>query len=144
MAIWKSRMSVEQINEMIENTMDPWVGIAYTEVGDDFVKASMTVDHRTLQPFGILHGGASCVLAESVGSIAGNMCVEQTVNYCAGQSIHTNHVRKAVGGEHLVGTARPVHLGKTSQLWEIRIENEAGDLISVTRLQLAVLSKKWI
>ena len=75
---------------------------------------------------------------------ARNMCVEQTAHYCAGQSIHTNHVRKAVAGERVIGTARPVHLGKTSHLWEIRVENETGDLISVTRLQLAVLSKKWI
>lgn len=144
MAIWKSPMTVEQINTMIKDTMDPWVGIQYTEVGEDFARATMTVDHRTLQPFGILHGGASCVMAESVGSIAGNMCIEQTTQYCAGQSIHTNHVRKAIAGEKLIGTARPIHLGKTSQLWEINIHNEKGDLISVTRLQLAVLARKWV
>lgn len=144
MAIWKSPMTVEQINTMIKDTMDPWVGIQYTEVGDDFVRAGMTVDHRVMQPFGILHGGASCVLAESVGSIAGNMCIEQTTHYCAGQSIHTNHVKKAVSGEKLIGTARPVHLGKTSQLWEIVIENEKGDLVSITRLQTAILARKWV
>lgn len=144
MAIWKSPMSVQQINTMIKDTMDPWVGIQYTEVGEDFVRATMSVDHRTLQPFGIMHGGASCVLAETTGSIAGNMCVEQTIHYCAGQSIHTNHIRKAVAGELLTGTARPIHIGKTSHIWEINIQNEKGDLISVTRLQLAVLARKWV
>lgn len=132
-------MSVEQINAMIKDTMDPWIGINYTEVGEDFVSATMPVDHRTSQPFGMMHGGASCALAESVGSIAANMCVEKTVGFCVGQSIHTNHIRKAILGEVVKGTARPIHLGKTSQLWEVKIENETGQLVSVTRLQVAVM-----
>jgi len=133
-------MTVEQINQLIKGTMDEWIGLEYIEIGDDFVKAKMQVDHRTKQPYGIMHGGASAAMAESVGSMAGNMAVHQAEHHCVGQSIHTSHVRKATDGT-LIGTARPVHLGRTSQIWEIKIEDKDGRLISVTRLTLAVLDR---
>ena len=141
MTIWKTPLTPEEINHKLENTMDGWIGVRYTEVGNDYVKGEMEVDHRTMQPFGIMHGGASCVLAESIGSIAGNMCVDEKTHYCVGQSIHTNHISKAPLGTKLIGIAKSIHLGKTSQLWEVTIENLSGKLISITRLQLAVMSR---
>jgi len=116
------------------------LGIEFIEVGDDYLRARMPVDHRTKQPIGIMHGGASCVLAETIGSTAANYCVDYEKQYCVGLDINTNHVRQATGG-YVIGTAKPYHLGKTTQVWGIDIVNEEGKLISVNRLTVMVLNR---
>ena len=116
------------------------LGIEFTQIGDDFLQARMPVDHRTRQPFGILHGGASVALAETLGSIASNLTVDPERFSVVGQEINANHVR-AVSKGYVTGTARPLHVGRRSQVWEIRIEDEAQRLVCISRLTLAVLER---
>ena len=101
----------------------------------------MPVDHRTKQPFGILHGGASVVLAETLGSIAGNFCLEEGQGYCVGLDINSNHLRPVTEGK-VIGTTRPYHIGRTTHVWHIEIHNEAGKLVNISRLTLAVVKPK--
>ena len=112
----------------------------FTEIGEDFVRATMPVDERTRQPYGLLHGGASVALAETLGSTGANMCVDRSRYLCVGQEINANHVRSARNGL-VTGTARPLHIGGSSQVWGIDITNEAGQLVCVSRLTMAVLQK---
>ncbi len=116
------------------------LGITFTEIGDDFLRATMPVDHRTHQPMGILHGGASVTLAETIGSSAAYLCVDMQKFNVVGLEINANHVRSVRTGL-VTGTARPIHLGRTTQLWEIRITDEAGKLTCISRLTIAVLDK---
>lgn len=116
------------------------LGIVMTEIGDDYLKATMPVDHRTHQPFGLLHGGASVALAESLGSMGAYLCVDPTLYNVVGLEINANHIR-AVREGHVTGTARPIHIGKSTQLWEIRITDEADKLVCISRITLAVLAK---
>lgn len=141
MAIWKSKLVISEITDVRIKTMVDHLGIEFTEVGDDFLKGKLPVDHRTIQPYGIMHGGSSCVLAETLGSVAGCHCIDFTKQVCVGLSINTNHLRMVKGG-YIHGTARPQHLGKTTQIWEIDIVNDAGDLVSLNRLTLAVLDRR--
>ncbi len=114
------------------------IGIRITEIGDDYLRGTMPVDGRTHQPYGILHGGASVALAETLGSTAAVLCCE-TGRAAVGLEINANHLR-AVRDGIVTGTARPVHLGRSTQVWEIRIENEAGELGCIARLTMAVVS----
>ena len=116
------------------------LGIEFTKLGDDFLQGRMPVDDRTRQPFGILHGGASVALAETLGSIAGNLVIDTDRFSVVGQEINANHVR-AISKGFVIGTARPLHLGKRSQVWEIRIEDEAQRLVCISRITLAVLER---
>lgn len=141
MKIWQTEINIEAVNIRGKNTMSDYLGIEFIEVGEDFLVGRMPVDNRTKQPVGIMHGGASCVLAETVGSTAANYCVDQQKNYCVGLDINTNHIRSAHGG-FVIATAKPFHLGKTTQVWSIEIVNEQKQLISVNRLTMAVLVKK--
>lgn len=141
MSIWFIRPSLEDMQKRGENTMVPFLGIEITEVGDDYLKATMPVDHRTKQPLGLLHGGASCVLAESVGSIAANYCVDHTKYFAVGLDINANHLRSVREGL-VTATAKPFHMGKTTQVWEIKIENDEGKLVCISRLTMAVVEKK--
>lgn len=140
MKIWKVDFDIKIATERGKNTMSDYLGIEFTEVGDDYLKARMPVDHRTKQPMGIMHGGASCVLAETVGSNAAQFCVDVEKNYCVGLDINTNHIRAVRDGD-VIATAKPFHLGKTTQVWGIEIRDEEGKLVSVTRLTMAVLEK---
>lgn len=140
MSIWKEKFDIAAGAERSKGTMVEHLGIEFTEVGDDYVKAKMPVDHRTQQPLGIMHGGASCALAETIGSIAANFCVDQSKNYCVGLSINTSHLRSIRAG-YVIGTAKPYHLGRSTQVWGIEITDEQGRLISVNRLTMAVLDK---
>lgn len=117
------------------------LAIEFTAVGDDYLTASMPVDHRTKQPLGIMNGGASCALAESVGSTAANFCVDQTQHYCVGLSINTHHIHSAKSGR-VYGTAKPLHLGRSTQVWQIEIKDDKQRLISMTELTLLVMSRK--
>ena len=138
--IWKMPIDLESMQARNANTMVTHLGIEMIEIGDDFLKAKMPVDERTRQPLGIMNGGASCVLAESVGSTAGNYCVDQTKYYCVGLDINTNHISSVREG-YVYATAKPFHLGKTTQVWSIEIHDDKEKLVSVTRLTMAVIQR---
>jgi 1,4-dihydroxy-2-naphthoyl-CoA hydrolase len=138
--IWQIAIDLDLIKARSENTMLEHLGIEFVEVGDTYLVARMPVDQRTRQPLGIMHGGASCVLAETVGSTAANFCVDPQ-HYCVGLDINTNHIRSIREG-YVIATAKPYHLGKSTQVWSIEILNEQKQLISVNRLTMAVLEKR--
>lgn len=139
MAIWKQEIDLARIIARSKNTLVEALGIQFTEVGDDYLIATMPVDQRTKQPIGIMHGGASCALAETVGSTAANFCVDQQ-HYCVGLDINVNHIR-AIRSGLVIATTKPYHLGKSTQVWGIEIKDEHQKLISVSRLTMAVLKK---
>ncbi len=138
MRIWFDDFPLEAINERAENTMVKHLGIRFVELGDDFLRAEMPVDNRTRQTYGILHGGASMALAETLGSVACSLCLDLSQKYCVGLAINGNFIRQVKEGR-VIGAARPLHLGRRTHLWEIRIENEAGKLVCVSRMTLAIL-----
>jgi len=141
MSIWHQEVTAEEINQRAKNSLSDHLGIAFTEIGKNYLKAIMPIDKRTLQPMGIMHGGASCSLAETVASAAANYCVDPTKEMCVGLNIFTNHI-KAVKEGPVEAIARPIHLGRSTQVWEIEVYNPEQQLISVSRLTLAVLNKK--
>ncbi len=136
--IWKQEPTLEQLNRRGAGTMVEHLDIRFTDFGPDYLSASMPVDHRTNQPIGLLHGGASVVLAETIGSVAGALCVDLRRQYCVGLEVNANHLR-AVRTGRVVGTARPVHLGRKTQVWRIDIIDEHGRMVTASRLTLAVL-----
>jgi 1,4-dihydroxy-2-naphthoyl-CoA hydrolase len=143
MPIWKlSHISLEALQQQSKGTIDEHLGIEYLEIGDDYVKARMPVDRRTRQPMGLLHGGAYVVLAESMGSMSANLCLDVSKEYALGLDINSNHIRSAREG-WVVGIARPIHLGSKTQVWEIKIydENEEN-LLNISRLTMMVLKHK--
>ena len=141
MSLWKQQVSLDQLNALNRNTLGEALGIHFTEVGDDYVRATMPVDARTHQPFGLLHGGASVALAESLGSLAGKLTLDATKEMAVGLDINANHVRAVTAGV-VTGTARSLHLGRTTQVWEIRIEDEPQRLVCISRLTLAVVPRR--
>lgn len=138
MSIWFLQAGPEDLNLRSVNTMISHLGIEFLEVGDDFIKARMPVDGRTIQPAGLLHGGASVVLAETLGSVAANLCVDPKKKVCVGLEVNANHVRSARAG-FVYGVTRPIHLGNSTQIWEIRIRDEQERLVCTSRLTMAVL-----
>lgn len=140
MPIWFKPFTLEDIAFSRLHTMVDHLGIVFTEIGDDYLIAKMPVDHRTKQPFGIMHGGASCSLAETVASVAASRCIDLEKKFCVGLEINTSHVKMAKEG-FVFGKATPLHLGQSTQLWQIPITNEQGQLVSISRLRMAVLSK---
>jgi 1,4-dihydroxy-2-naphthoyl-CoA hydrolase len=137
---WHSLLSVEELNSGRGGTLIEHLGIEFTEIADDFIRGTMPVDGRTRQPYGLLHGGASVALAETLGSTGAVMCVDRKEYQCVGQEINANHVRAARTGL-VTGTARPVHLGGRTQVWAIDIVNEAGKLVCTSRLTVAVIRR---
>lgn len=136
--IWKQSITdISVLNALGKNTIGEVIGIAFTEIGDDFIKATMPVDHRTKQPFGLLHGGASCVLAETLGSVASALVVDPLKQKCVGLEINANHIR-AVRDGVVTATAKPLHLGATTHVWDIRITDAQERLVCVSRLTVAV------
>ena len=121
--------------------MVEWLGIEFTKIGDDYLEATMPVDHRTKQLMGIMHGGASCALAETVGSVAASLILDLNTHYCVGLSIYTSHIR-SVREDWVVGTARPLHIGRSTHIWNIIAQNKDLQLVSDTRLTMAILNKK--
>jgi 1,4-dihydroxy-2-naphthoyl-CoA hydrolase len=140
MSIWFKPFTVDQLNAYQQETLVSHLGIRYTEVGEDFLSARMPVDPRTKQPAGILHGGASVALAETLGSTGANLVVDREKKLCVGLEINANHVRAMREGE-VTGTARPLHIGGSTQVWEIRIVDEQQRLVCVSRITLAVLDR---
>jgi 1,4-dihydroxy-2-naphthoyl-CoA hydrolase len=140
MGIFKN-VTVEELNKWGPNTMAENIGIEFTAVGEDYLEAKMPVDHRTHQPMGLLHGGASVALAETMGSVAAMCCVDITKQYCVGLEINANHI-KSVRDGYVKGVTKPIHIGKKTQVWEIRISSEAGELVCISRITMAVIDKK--
>ena len=139
--IWHEPMTLDALTERAKDSMSSYLGIEFVEIGDDYLVATMPIDHRTKQPMGIMHGGASCVLAETIGSMASQFCVDRKTHYCVGLDLNTNHIRSIREGE-VTGIAAPFHLGRSTQVWSIEIKNDAGQLISISRLTMAVLAKE--
>lgn len=139
--IWKKPVDLKELNEWHQNTMQQHIGIRFTEIGDDYISATMPVDHRTKQPMGLLHGGASVALAESLGSVASVLCVDPEKQTVVGLEINANHIKTAREGL-VTGTTRPIHLGRSTQVWEIRIVNESGQLLCISRITNAILEHK--
>lgn len=133
--------AIEQINIFGKNTMMDSLGIIITDFGDDYISGKMPVDERTIQPFGLLHGGASAALAETLGSIAGGKKVDHEGKTVVGIEINCNHLRSVRSG-WVNGIAKPIKLGKKIQVWNIEIKNDSDDLVAVSRLTLAVIDKK--
>jgi 1,4-dihydroxy-2-naphthoyl-CoA hydrolase len=141
MPIWNQEPSLDNLQKSNANTAAERLGIEFTAIGDNWLSARMPVDSRTVQPFGILHGGASVLMAETVGSSAANLCVDTEKAYCVGLDINANHIRSASAG-WVTATARPFHIGKTTQVWEIQIVDDAGNLVCISRLTMAVVKRK--
>jgi 1,4-dihydroxy-2-naphthoyl-CoA hydrolase len=141
MRIFQENLTLETLNGFSKNTMAETLGIEFTAIGSDFLEAKMPVDTRTHQPFGLLHGGASVALAETMGSMAAACCIDLTRQICVGLEINANHVRGVRHG-YVKGVSKPVHIGKKTQVWEIRIMNEQDELVCVSRITMAVLDKK--
>lgn len=142
MGIWVVQPDINQLNTFQRNnTIGEVLGIDITEVGDDYIQGTMPVNNKTHQPMGILHGGASVVLAESLGSMAANLCVDNSQYYCVGLDINANHIR-AVRSGIVTGTAKPLHLGRSTQVWEIKIVDEQQRPVCISRLTMSVLKHK--
>ena len=137
MAIWQKPISLDLLNQGALNTAISRLGIEFTEVGDDFLRGRVPVDERTVQPYGLLHGGVSVVLAETLGS-SGAYYAAPEGHRAVGLDINANHLRAATGG-WVTGTARPVHRGRTTHVWQIDMTNDAGELTCVSRLTMAIL-----
>src|SRR5277367_1303037 len=140
MSIWRSLRTVAELNSNSEVTLIGNLGILFSEIGDDFVRGTMPVDTRTVQPYGLLHGGASVALAETLGSMGAAMCVDADEYQVVGQEINANHVRAARDGL-VTGTARPVHLGGRTHVWGIEIVNADQKLVCISRLTMAVIKR---
>jgi len=137
MSIFRQVLTLDQLNAMSKDTAIETLGIVFSEIGEDYVRATMPVDRRTHQPFGLLHGGASVLLAETLASMAGGMCVPPG-QLVVGMEINANHVRGVRSGV-VTATARALHVGRNTQVWEIRIEDERGALVCMSRMTLAVI-----
>ena len=134
-------ITIEQLNSFSKNTLSENLGIEITRVGEDYIEARMPVDSRTVQPYGLLHGGASVALAETLGSIAAHCTVNDQSKHCVGLEINANHL-KGVKNGFVTGIARPLHVGQRTHVWEIKITNEQNDLVCVSRITMAVIDKR--
>ena len=138
MPIWKQDPDLTRLNDWSANTLMEALGIRMTAIGDDWLQGTMPVDRRTHQPYGLLHGGASVALAETLGSSAAMLTLDPSKERAVGLDINANHLRGVLSGT-VTGTARPLHTGRSTQVWEIRIEDEAGKLVCISRLTMAVV-----
>lgn len=138
MGIWATSTTVEKLNTRSTDTLVTHIGIEYTAIGDDYIQARMPVDHRTIQPARILHGGASVVLAETLGSVAAYLCIDPTQKMAVGLEINANHVRSVRDG-YVTGTVKPLHIGKSTQIWQIHIRDDQERLVCISRITMAVL-----
>lgn len=140
--IWHSLdISLDQINEYNTGTMGEHIGIEFTEIGPDYLRAIMPVDKRTTQPYGLLHGGASAALAETLGSVASALIIDPAKQICVGLEINANHIRGVKEG-YVHGIAKPLHLGSSTHVWDIRILDDDHKLVCASRLTVAILLKK--
>jgi len=140
MSIWKMPISLESIKERSANTFSEHIGIEFTEIGDDYLVATLPVNETTKQPLGFLNGGVSCALAETVSSTAANYCVDQNIEYCVGLDINANHLRPSTHGK-VKAIAKPIHLGNKTQVWEIKIYTQEEKLACISRMTMAVVKR---
>jgi len=140
MSIWYLEATPDSLDAISANTMVEHLGIEFVAIGEDSITARMPVDHRTVQPAGLLHGGASVALAETLGSVAATLCVNPAETTCVGLEINANHIRSVRSGT-VSGVARPIHLGNSTHVWDIRIQDEQQRLVCVCRLTMAVLKR---
>jgi 1,4-dihydroxy-2-naphthoyl-CoA hydrolase len=140
-SIWLNQVTPEQLYERARNTLAAHLGIRVTEIGPDYLCATMPVNAQTHQPMGVLHGGASVALAETVGSLAANLCVDIEKYVCVGQEINANHLRSVASGI-VTATARPFHIGGRSQVWGIEIRDEQNRLVCISRITMAVVERR--
>ncbi|WP_158756395.1 hotdog fold thioesterase [Dyella sp. S184] len=143
MSLWKQPTDLARINAWSTNTMMETLGIRITAIGDDWLQGTMPVDHRTHQPYGLLHGGASVVLAETLGSSAAMLTLDPEKELAVGLDINANHIRGVRSGT-VTGTAKAMHIGRTTQVWEIRIESEEGALVCISRITMAVVPARVV
>ena len=136
--VFREAVSIEALNALSRTTLIDHLGIVFTAAGEDWVSATMPVDERTRQPYGILHGGASVVLAESVGSMASYLCIDTSKFYCVGLEINANHLRGLRSGR-VTAVAKPIHIGRTTHVWDIRLTSDEGKASCVSRLTMAVV-----
>ncbi len=141
--IWKKAFTLDELKAMHKNTMPEFIGIEFLEVGDDYIKARMPVNEKTKQALGLLHGGASVVLAETIGSISSAMCIDREKQTCLGLEINANHIR-AVNSGYVYGITSPIHLGRSTQVWEIKIYDEENRLTCISRITNAILERKMM
>ena len=139
--IFPDYLELDALNNMSEGCMVEHLGIKFTEIGPDYLKATMPVDHRTKQPMGLLHGGASVALAETMGSVGATVTIDLEKQYAVGLEINTNHIKSARSGL-VTGTTKPIHLGRGTQVWGIEIHNEDGQLVAISRITMAILDRK--
>ncbi len=139
--IFPEYLELEALNSMGDGCMVEHLGIRFTEIGDDYILATMPVDHRTKQPLGLLHGGASVALAETMGSLGATLCLDLRTQYPVGLEINTNHIKSAKEGV-VTGKASPIHIGKGTHVWSIEIKNDKNQLVAVSRITLAILDRK--
>lgn len=138
----ENQYSLEAFNQMSKGTLNESLGVEFIEVSKTKIKATMPVDERTIQPYGILHGGASVALAETIGSIGATLNVDASKQHCVGLEINANHIKSVYKGSRVYATGQPLHIGGKTQIWEIKITNEEDKLVCVSRITLAVLDKK--
>jgi 1,4-dihydroxy-2-naphthoyl-CoA hydrolase len=141
MSLWKTTTTLDQLTERSKNSLIEHLGIEYLEIGHDYLRAKMPVDSRTKQPAGLLHGGASLVLAETLGSVAAGLCVDREKRRVVGLEINANHIRPVSDG-WVTGITKPIHIGNSTQVWEINIYNEQDKLVCVSRLTVANIDKQ--
>ncbi|MEO8961637.1 MAG: hotdog fold thioesterase [Ginsengibacter sp.] len=141
MSIWFQKISTVDLTDIFANTMAEFLKLEWVEIGDDFLKLSMPVDNSTRQPYGFLHGGASCALAETIGSTGSALVIDREKYYCVGLEINANHLRSVKEGK-VTATAKPLHLGKSTHVWDIKIHDDNEKLICVSRLTVAILPIK--
>ncbi len=140
--IWFNKnLKLADLKNLQPNTMSSFLEMEWVEVGDDFLRLRMPVNDKTKQPYGLLHGGASCALAETIGSIGSFLVIDSTKKLCVGLEINANHVKSAREG-FVTATAKPIHLGNSTHIWDIRIEDDSQNLICISRLTVAILEKK--
>jgi 1,4-dihydroxy-2-naphthoyl-CoA hydrolase len=139
--IFEPNISLEILNSWGENTMTDFLDIKFTKIGNDYLEATMPVSPKTKQPLGLLHGGANIVLAETLGSVAATLVVDSSKQYCVGLEINANHLKSVKGGT-VRGITKPIHIGKKTQVWEVKIYTEQGDLSCISRITMAVIDKK--
>ncbi|MFL1391321.1 hotdog fold thioesterase [Pseudomonas tritici] len=138
MSLWRTQPDIEQLNAMQKNTIGELLDIRFDSVDDESLTASMVVDHRTHQPYGLLHGGASVVLAETVGSTAAYLCIDPAKFYCVGLEVNANHLRGVRSGR-VTAVAKAIHIGRTTQVWDIRLTSDDGKASCISRLTMAVV-----
>jgi 1,4-dihydroxy-2-naphthoyl-CoA hydrolase len=140
--IWKNKFDTNGINNISKNTMVQHLGIEFTEIGEDYMLATMPVDHRTVQPVRLLHGGASVALAETLGSVASYACIDTENFNVVGIEINANHLKAVLEGtSHVIGKVKPVKIGRNIHVWNIEIADESGNLVCVSRLTTMVIPK---